>query len=203
MKYIDAETLIALIDTELEDLGMSGSVWVGRSVLQELKNDIITSLQQEQSEDLSAKHKNLRFEAEVRDFLFFRHLRLQPELFEKFEKSIENYQFNRVKIIDADNQIEVKKAISKSQIVVWNDLIDTKIADNVELLKMLSYLTKHKKIMSVLLGEKLSKLARYKENYTLCEPDDGAFVDYLSGKVLPGIEILHRLSKYTKKMENY
>lgn len=50
VKYIDAEKLIALIDTKLEDLGMSGSVWVGRSVLQELKNDIITSLQQEQSE---------------------------------------------------------------------------------------------------------------------------------------------------------
>ena len=50
MKYIDAEKLIALIDVKLEDLGMSGSVWVGRSVLQELKNDIITSLQQEQSE---------------------------------------------------------------------------------------------------------------------------------------------------------
>ena len=50
MKYIDAEKLIALIDAKLEDLGMSGSIWVGRSVLQELKNDIITSLQQEQSE---------------------------------------------------------------------------------------------------------------------------------------------------------
>lgn len=47
-KYIDAEKVIALIDAKLEDLGMSGSVWVGRSVLQELKNDIITSLQQEQ-----------------------------------------------------------------------------------------------------------------------------------------------------------
>lgn len=56
MKYIDAEKLIALIDAKLEDLGMSGSVWVGRSVLQELKNDIITSLQQEQSEvDLEKK----------------------------------------------------------------------------------------------------------------------------------------------------
>ena len=50
MKYIDAEKLIALIDAKLEDLGLSGSVWVGRSVLQELKNDIITSLQQGQSE---------------------------------------------------------------------------------------------------------------------------------------------------------
>lgn len=48
MKYIPVEKLIALIDTKLEDLGMSGSVWVGRSVLQDLKNDIITSLQQEQ-----------------------------------------------------------------------------------------------------------------------------------------------------------
>lgn len=47
-KYIDADKLIALIDAKLEDLGMSGSVWVGRSVLQELKDDIITSLQQEQ-----------------------------------------------------------------------------------------------------------------------------------------------------------
>jgi len=50
MKYIDAEKLIALIDAKLEDLGLSGSVWVGRSVLQELKNDIITSLQQEHPE---------------------------------------------------------------------------------------------------------------------------------------------------------
>ena len=50
MKYIDADKLITLIDTKLEDLGMSGSVWVGRSVLQELKDDIITSLQQEQPE---------------------------------------------------------------------------------------------------------------------------------------------------------
>ena len=48
MKYIDADKLIALIDAKLEDLGLSGSVWVGRSVLQELKNDIITSLQKEQ-----------------------------------------------------------------------------------------------------------------------------------------------------------
>ena len=48
MKYIDADKLIALIDTKLEDLGLSGSIWVGRSVLQDLKNDIITSLQQEQ-----------------------------------------------------------------------------------------------------------------------------------------------------------
>ena len=47
-KYIDADKVIALIDTKLEDLGLSGSVWVGRSVLQDLKNDIITSLQQEQ-----------------------------------------------------------------------------------------------------------------------------------------------------------
>ena len=47
-KYIDVEKLIALIDAKLEDLGMSGSVWVGRSVLHELKNDI-TSLQQEQN----------------------------------------------------------------------------------------------------------------------------------------------------------
>ena len=47
MKYIDAEKLIALIDAKLEDLGMSGSVWVGRSVLNELKDDI-ESLQQEQ-----------------------------------------------------------------------------------------------------------------------------------------------------------
>lgn len=46
-KYIDVEKLIALIDAKLEDLGMSGSVWVGRSVLRELKDDI-TSLQQEQ-----------------------------------------------------------------------------------------------------------------------------------------------------------
>lgn len=50
MKYIDADKLIALIDAKLEDLGMSGSVWVGRSVLIDLKNDIITSLQQEQPE---------------------------------------------------------------------------------------------------------------------------------------------------------
>ena len=58
MKYIDAEKLIALIDSKLEDLGMSGSVWVGRSVLQELKNDIITSLQQEQLEvDLKKEYK--------------------------------------------------------------------------------------------------------------------------------------------------
>lgn len=42
--------MIALIDAKLEDLGLSGSVWVGRSVLQELKNDIITSLQQEKPE---------------------------------------------------------------------------------------------------------------------------------------------------------
>ena len=49
-KYVDADKLIALIDTKLEDLGLSGSVWVGRSVLQDLKNDIITSLQQEQPE---------------------------------------------------------------------------------------------------------------------------------------------------------
>lgn len=48
-KYIDVEKLLALIDVKLEDLGMSGSVWVGRSVLQELKNDI-ASLQQEQPE---------------------------------------------------------------------------------------------------------------------------------------------------------
>ena len=47
-KYIDSEKLIALIDAKLKDLGLSGSVWVGRSVLQDLKNDIITSLQQEQ-----------------------------------------------------------------------------------------------------------------------------------------------------------
>ena len=51
-KYIDAEKLIALIDAKLEDLGMSGSVWVGRSVLQELKSDIITSLQQEQPNNM-------------------------------------------------------------------------------------------------------------------------------------------------------
>lgn len=58
MKYIDAEKLIALIDVKLQDLGTSGSVWVGRSVLQELKNDIITSLQQEQSEvDLKKEYK--------------------------------------------------------------------------------------------------------------------------------------------------
>lgn len=58
MKYIDAEKLIALIDSKLEDLGMSGSVWVGRSVLQELKNDIITSLQQEQLKvDLKKEYK--------------------------------------------------------------------------------------------------------------------------------------------------
>ena len=49
-KYVDADKLIALIDTKLEDLGLSGSVWVGRSVLQDLKNDIITSLQQKQPE---------------------------------------------------------------------------------------------------------------------------------------------------------
>ena len=48
-KYIDAEKLITLIDAKLEDLGMSGSVWVGRSVLRELRNDII-SLQNEQPE---------------------------------------------------------------------------------------------------------------------------------------------------------
>ena len=50
MKYIDTDKLIALIDAKLEDLGLSGSVWVGRSVLQELKNDIITSLEQDESE---------------------------------------------------------------------------------------------------------------------------------------------------------
>lgn len=50
MKYIDAEKLIALIDSKLEELGMSGSVWVGRSVLRDLKTDIITSLQQERQE---------------------------------------------------------------------------------------------------------------------------------------------------------
>lgn len=49
-KYIDADKLIALIDAKLEDLGLSGSVWVGRSVLQDLKGDIITFLQQEQQE---------------------------------------------------------------------------------------------------------------------------------------------------------
>ena len=48
MKYIDAEKLITLIDTKLEDLGMSGSVWVGRSVLQELKDEITNILLQEQ-----------------------------------------------------------------------------------------------------------------------------------------------------------
>ncbi len=48
--YIDADKLIALIDAKLEDLGLSGSVWVGRSVLQDLKNNIITSLQQEMLE---------------------------------------------------------------------------------------------------------------------------------------------------------
>lgn len=47
-KYIDVEKLIALIDAKLKDLGLSGSVWVGRDVLQDLKNDILTSLQQEQ-----------------------------------------------------------------------------------------------------------------------------------------------------------
>lgn len=58
MKYIDADKLIALIDAKLEDLGMSGSVWVGRSVLQDLKNDIITSLQQEQPKvDLEKEYK--------------------------------------------------------------------------------------------------------------------------------------------------
>ena len=119
-----------------------------------------------------------------------------------------------MKTITQKNQTEIlltlnQKSSAQNQIwvgtfqLVWNDLIDTKTADNVELLKIITHLTKHKKMTSVLLGEKLSKLARYKENYTLCEPDDGAFVDYLSGKVLPGIEILHRLSKYTKKMGNY
>ena len=48
-RYINADKLIELIDSKLEDLGTSGSVWVGRSVLLELKNDI-TSLQQEQPE---------------------------------------------------------------------------------------------------------------------------------------------------------
>ena len=48
-KYIDADKLIALIDSKLEELGLSGSVWVGRSVLQDLKNDIIAFIQQEQS----------------------------------------------------------------------------------------------------------------------------------------------------------
>lgn len=47
MKYIDVDKVIELIDTKLEDLGLSGSVWVGRSVLRELKNEI-KSLQQEQ-----------------------------------------------------------------------------------------------------------------------------------------------------------
>ena len=61
MKYIDAEKLIVLIDAKLEDLGLSGSVWVGRSVLQELKNDIITSLQQEQPKmDFEKELKNER-----------------------------------------------------------------------------------------------------------------------------------------------
>ena len=59
MKYIDTEKLIALIDAKLEDLGMSGSVWVGRSVLQELKDDIITSLQQERPEvDFETEYKS-------------------------------------------------------------------------------------------------------------------------------------------------
>ena len=49
-KYIDAEKLIALIDTKLEDLGMNGFVWIGRSVLIQLKNEIIASLQQERPE---------------------------------------------------------------------------------------------------------------------------------------------------------
>ena len=49
MKYIDTEKLNSLIDNKLEDLGMSGSVWVGRSVLCELKDEI-KSLQQEQPE---------------------------------------------------------------------------------------------------------------------------------------------------------
>ena len=49
-KYIDTEKLNSLIDNKLEDLGMSGSVWVGRSVLCELKDEI-KSLQQEQPEE--------------------------------------------------------------------------------------------------------------------------------------------------------
>ena len=48
-KYIDADKLNSLIDTKLEDLGMSGSVLVGRSVLCELKDEI-KSIQQEQPE---------------------------------------------------------------------------------------------------------------------------------------------------------
>jgi hypothetical protein len=39
-KYIDVEKLNSLIDNKLEELGTSGSVWVGRSVLCELKDEI-------------------------------------------------------------------------------------------------------------------------------------------------------------------
>lgn len=46
-KYIDIEKLNSLIDNKLEELGTSGSVWVGRSALCELKEEI-ESLQQEQ-----------------------------------------------------------------------------------------------------------------------------------------------------------
>lgn len=48
-KYIDTKKLITLIDAKLKDLGLSGSVWVGRNVLCELKDEI-KSLQQEQPE---------------------------------------------------------------------------------------------------------------------------------------------------------
>ena len=51
-KYVDADKLIALIDTKLEDLGFSGSIWVGRIVLEELKDDIITSLQEEHPDNM-------------------------------------------------------------------------------------------------------------------------------------------------------
>lgn len=46
-KYIDVEKLNSLIDNKLEELGTSSSVWVGRSALCELKEEI-ESLQQEQ-----------------------------------------------------------------------------------------------------------------------------------------------------------
>ena len=46
MKYIDADKLLALIDTKIQELGLSGSTWVGRSVLHDLRSDI-TSLREE------------------------------------------------------------------------------------------------------------------------------------------------------------
>ena len=59
MKYIKADKILALIDAKIQELGLSGSTWVGRSVLHDLRSDI-TSLQQEQSE--------VDLEREIRDY---------------------------------------------------------------------------------------------------------------------------------------